>query len=409
MHAAGGPDAFLEDHAVIVLADHSHSLVEGRIPLRDAFADAGVLDARGSRAPEEARDRALPGPALGDGLRARRRAPGGAGARDRGHGGRDRGRRPRRCAARATDAVVAAPCAASCASRPAERRRRPPRRALERRGRPRGAGRARRRTAIRSARLPGRARARLVGAELPERGRRAALGGARATSSSTGAASTTSAAAATARCTATTRSAPCCGAVAASGRARDRATSAGNGRSATSTRRWSPSTSAWRDRAQPARPPTPARHARRGLHPPPAGCPPRAPRHAPARQLVPARALRRRRRERATSSTSPSSRLRPRPGRWTTGSPPTIAFLVAVTNNFLLEPPLDVRRARRPRRLPGGALLRRQHRRVRLQPGRAAAAGVGAGLAEGARRRRSRSSPATPLNFLGNKLWSFRA
>ena len=33
MHAAGGPDAFLEDHAVIVCSDHSQSLVEHEIDL----------------------------------------------------------------------------------------------------------------------------------------------------------------------------------------------------------------------------------------------------------------------------------------------------------------------------------------------------------------------------------------
>ena len=33
MHAAGGPDAFLEDHAVIVCTDHSQSEVEDEIDL----------------------------------------------------------------------------------------------------------------------------------------------------------------------------------------------------------------------------------------------------------------------------------------------------------------------------------------------------------------------------------------
>ncbi|MGI8513482.1 MAG: alkaline phosphatase family protein [Solirubrobacteraceae bacterium] len=37
MDAAGGPDAFLADHAVIVLADHAHSLVEEPIVLASAF------------------------------------------------------------------------------------------------------------------------------------------------------------------------------------------------------------------------------------------------------------------------------------------------------------------------------------------------------------------------------------
>ena len=39
MDAAGGPDAFLDDHAVIVMADHSHADVRRRIDLRSAFGD----------------------------------------------------------------------------------------------------------------------------------------------------------------------------------------------------------------------------------------------------------------------------------------------------------------------------------------------------------------------------------
>ncbi len=37
MHAAGGPDAFLEEHAVIVVSDHSHAPVEEEIAFLDAF------------------------------------------------------------------------------------------------------------------------------------------------------------------------------------------------------------------------------------------------------------------------------------------------------------------------------------------------------------------------------------
>jgi hypothetical protein len=37
MHAAGGPDAFLEQHAVIVTSDHSQAAVEERIRLNGAF------------------------------------------------------------------------------------------------------------------------------------------------------------------------------------------------------------------------------------------------------------------------------------------------------------------------------------------------------------------------------------
>jgi len=43
MEAGGGIDAFLERHAMVVLADHAHSLVEERINLLHRFAGHGVL------------------------------------------------------------------------------------------------------------------------------------------------------------------------------------------------------------------------------------------------------------------------------------------------------------------------------------------------------------------------------
>jgi hypothetical protein len=43
MHVAGGVDAFLEDHAVIVMSDHSQTKVEEGVNLAEAFADARVL------------------------------------------------------------------------------------------------------------------------------------------------------------------------------------------------------------------------------------------------------------------------------------------------------------------------------------------------------------------------------
>jgi hypothetical protein len=43
MHVAGGPEAFLEEHAVIVMSDHSQTTVETGINLLDLFADARVL------------------------------------------------------------------------------------------------------------------------------------------------------------------------------------------------------------------------------------------------------------------------------------------------------------------------------------------------------------------------------
>jgi hypothetical protein len=42
MHAGGGPDQFLEDHAVIVVSDHSQAIVEDRIRLDGAFTDFHV-------------------------------------------------------------------------------------------------------------------------------------------------------------------------------------------------------------------------------------------------------------------------------------------------------------------------------------------------------------------------------
>jgi hypothetical protein len=42
MHAAGGPEEFFEQHAVIVTSDHSQAAVEERIRLDRAFAEFGV-------------------------------------------------------------------------------------------------------------------------------------------------------------------------------------------------------------------------------------------------------------------------------------------------------------------------------------------------------------------------------
>ena len=49
MHAAGGPDAFLAEHAVIVASDHSQAAVEERIRLDRAFADFDVATPSASR------------------------------------------------------------------------------------------------------------------------------------------------------------------------------------------------------------------------------------------------------------------------------------------------------------------------------------------------------------------------
>jgi hypothetical protein len=52
MHAGGGPDAFLEEHAVVVCSDHSQSQVEAEIDLFSAFDGFEVLPADGAR-PDE--------------------------------------------------------------------------------------------------------------------------------------------------------------------------------------------------------------------------------------------------------------------------------------------------------------------------------------------------------------------
>ena len=49
MHAAGGPDAFFEEHAIIVTSDHSQAAVEERIRLDQAFADFDVATPSASR------------------------------------------------------------------------------------------------------------------------------------------------------------------------------------------------------------------------------------------------------------------------------------------------------------------------------------------------------------------------
>ena len=43
MHAAGGVDAFLDEHALIVMSDHSQTTVEERVNLAGAFASWRVL------------------------------------------------------------------------------------------------------------------------------------------------------------------------------------------------------------------------------------------------------------------------------------------------------------------------------------------------------------------------------
>jgi len=53
MHASGGPERFLDEHAVIVMSDHSQTEVERSVDLSEAFSDWRVL-APGDPAPTEA-------------------------------------------------------------------------------------------------------------------------------------------------------------------------------------------------------------------------------------------------------------------------------------------------------------------------------------------------------------------
>ena len=196
------------EHAVIVVADHAHTLVERAVSLaRGAREFTCSPPDDGIRA--DAPDRRLPGPALGDDLRARRgrrelllRASSRA-RRARGRRARDVARERRR-AARGRRGERGARRAALRARRRAARR---PRGALERRGRARGARRPRRRRrACCTPDFPD-ALGRVWDALRVPDGRRGAAVRGPASSSPTGAARPTSAAAATARCPRATRSA----------------------------------------------------------------------------------------------------------------------------------------------------------------------------------------------------------
>jgi hypothetical protein len=59
MHVAGGPEAFLEEHAVIVMSDHSQTAVESGINLAEVLADMRVLSPS-DVAPTEAEVAACP-------------------------------------------------------------------------------------------------------------------------------------------------------------------------------------------------------------------------------------------------------------------------------------------------------------------------------------------------------------
>jgi Type I phosphodiesterase / nucleotide pyrophosphatase len=50
VEAAGGPDDFLDRYAVLLCADHGQTRVERTLPLRDSYADAGVIVTASNRA-----------------------------------------------------------------------------------------------------------------------------------------------------------------------------------------------------------------------------------------------------------------------------------------------------------------------------------------------------------------------
>ena len=83
------------------------------------------------------------------------------------------------------------------------------------------------------------------------------------------------------------------------------------------------------------------------------------------------------------------------------------AFCVAVVNNFWLEPPLDVRRRRRPRRLSGGAVLRRQPRSASGSTWRCSSSSSPASTSPSCSAQALAVALTMPVNFIGNKLWTF--
>ena len=60
MHAGGGPEAFLDEHAVIVMSDHSQNPIETSVSLADALAHRRLL-LPGDHVPEEAEIAVCPG------------------------------------------------------------------------------------------------------------------------------------------------------------------------------------------------------------------------------------------------------------------------------------------------------------------------------------------------------------
>ena len=177
MHAAGGPEQFFDDYAVIVCSDHSQAPVEERIRLDEAFADFEWLAPSPARSDRPPKSRSAPRSAQRCSTRwtptSCTRPCSGVWTRRR-----RRGRRSDDVADRRQrtggDPRAARRAALHCRRRPPG----PARRALERRWRPGHAARRDPGRAVSLDRVPRRPGARVVGPALPECGRGPAVGGA---------------------------------------------------------------------------------------------------------------------------------------------------------------------------------------------------------------------------------------
>ena len=378
---------------MIVAADHSHAPVERRIDLPGAFSDFAVAGPRSTAADDDARSRCAPRSAR-DGLRPRAGGPRASSSRGSSDRARDARASTSSPGATTTDGARSPPTAASCASPPAATSGTRAGIAGTSTGDLGALGAAAATATFASARLPRRAAALLGRADLRDVRRRPAQRGARLGVPGLG------------RRRPRRRRQP---RLAAPQRLARRARSAAwgappgtraPGRSPTS-RRWSaailrrsvPSRAVTDEAATVSRPRRSHARVRLGL------------RHR--QQLGGARALR------AVGASGYVVNLAVFTAlvHWTSTSGTRgrrRAFVRRGAQQLLLEPPLDLRGPRRPRRLPGRALLRRQRGGLRRQPGRPGAAGRRGGLNE-VLAQAIAIVVATPCNFLGNKLWTFAA
>ena len=401
---AGGPEAFLDEHAVIVVADHSHAQVEAQHrPRSTRSTDLARAASPTRRARRTPRSR-LPGPALGDGLRARPRAARRAVAA--------RARRGR-SAIEGVDLVMWRDGDGEAIVRAARGELRfAPGGDVADAARPRAGrrGRARRRSEARVESgvlvcdaLPRRAGARVGGADVPDVRRRAALGGARLRVPRLG------------RRRPRRRRQPRLAAPRRLARraavVRQRARRPGRRGAVVDRatwRRWcstSSVSSATRRMPRRGRSPTLADRATR----PPASTSACTfgVRHGLRRPhnwlqlvrfaLVGASGY--------VVNLAVFTLLRPRRSRSTTGSPRSFAFLVAVTNNFVWNrhwtfDARDGHAGRQAARFLAVSVAAFGFNLPCWSARRGARAARGAGPGDRDRR-------ATPLNFIGNKLWSF--